>query len=198
MHHGSILYLHGGLNWEITNPVQKLNERIRLELKLFDDYVDYLTRHDVILPFSRMGQMMGAVQREVDHWESVSTVENGPQAPTTDHLSILKKFLGIGNWLSVHPEGPLWFRGYAQWSEKEGPARVEAVLKTHGVDHIVVGHTPMLATGIRTRFSGRIILIDTGLYTDFYSGGQPSALEIHDGEFHAIYLADRRELLPDS
>ncbi len=52
--------------------------------------------------------------------------------------------------------------------------------------------------GIRMRFGGRIILIDTGLNTDFYTGGQPSALEIRDGEFHAIYLTDKRKLLPDS
>ena len=53
--HGNILYLHGGLSEEITNPVAKLNERIRHELKLFDNYVDYLTRRDVILPFFRLG-----------------------------------------------------------------------------------------------------------------------------------------------
>ncbi len=195
--HGNILYLHGGLSEEITNPVAKLNERIRHELKLFDNYVDYLTRRDVILPFFRLEQMMGAVRQEAAYWESASSLGGGPRTPKPNHLNILQDFLEIGNWISMHPDGPLWFRGYAEWSEEEGPARIETVLKTYGVDHVVVGHTPMLKTGISTRFGGRIILIDTGLNTDFYSRGQPSALEIHNGEFHAVYLADRQELLPD-
>ena len=179
-------------------PIDAINKRIRLELKRFDDYVDYLTDHGVIRPFFRMEEMMSAVQEEVDHWKTVWLVENGPQGSKTNHLDILQAFLKAGNWLSIHPNGPLWFRGYAKWSEEEGPDRVETVLKTYGVDHIVVGHTVMLEIGIRMRFGGRIILIDTGLYTDFYPGGQPSALEIRDGEFHAIYLTDKRKLLPDS
>ncbi len=121
----------------------------------------------------------------------------GPQAPKTNHLDILKDFLEIGNWISIHPQGPLWYRGYAEWSEEEGLAHIEAILTRHGVDHIVVGHTPMLKTGIRPRFGARLFLIDTGLYTDYYPGGQPSALEIQNGEFHAIYLTEKRKLSPD-
>ena len=196
--HGKILYLHGGLSPDITMPVEKLNQRIRQELKAFDYYVDYFTSHEVILPFFRMEEMMAAVQKEVKHWGKLSPLETGLEAPKTNHLGILKEFLESGNWLSTHPKGPLWFRGYAHWSEEEGPARADAVLKTYGVDHIVVGHTLMLKTGIRSRFGGRVFLIDTGLFVDYYPGGRPSALEIHNGEFHAVYLTEKQKLLPDS
>ena len=40
------------LSPDITMPVEKLNQRIRQELKAFDYYVDYFTSHEVILPFS--------------------------------------------------------------------------------------------------------------------------------------------------
>ena len=194
--HGDILYLHGGLSPDLTNPVRELNRRIRFELKVFDDYVEYLTRHDVILPFFKMEEMVAAVQKEFDHWGGVSLLENGPSQP--NHLHVLEEFLKMRNWIMMHPQGPLWFRGYAKWSEQEGRDRVATVLKTHGVDRIVVGHTVMLDFGIRMRFGGRIILIDTGLYSDFFPGGKPSALEIHNGEFHAVYLNDKQKLLPGS
>ena len=194
--HQDILYLHGGLSPELTTPVQDLNKRIRFELKVFDDYVQYLTRHDVVLPFFRMHEMVAAAQKEFDHWESMSPLANGPSQ--ANHLGILKEFLQMGSWIMMHPQGPLWFRGYAKWSEEEGRDRVATVLENHGVDRIVVGHTVMLDSGIRMRFDGRIILIDTGLYTDYFPGGRPSALEIHNGEFHAVYLNDKKKLLPGS
>ncbi len=194
--HQDILYLHGGLSPELTNPVQDLNKRIRFELKVFDDYVQYLTRHDVVLPFFRMHEMVAAAQKEFDHWESMSPLANGPSQ--ANHLGILEEFLQMGSWIITHPQEPLWFRGYAKWSEEEGRDRVATVLETHGVDRIVVGHTLMPDAGIRMRFDGRIILIDTGLYTDFFPGGRPSALEIHNGEFHAVYLNDKQKLLPGS
>ena len=192
--HENILYLHGGLSPEMTKPVDAINKRIRLELTRFDDYVDYLTDHGVILPFFRMDEMTRAAGEEVAYWE---TRPNGHQAPKTNHLDTLNNFLRIHNWISNHPKGPLWYRGYAEWSEEEGPAHIETILTRHGVDHIVVGHTPMLETGIRSRFGARLFLIDTGLYTDYYPGGQPSALEIQNGEFHAIYLTEKRKLSPD-
>ena len=195
--HKKILYLHGGLAPELTTPIDAINSRIRLEFKRFDDFVDYLTDHGAILPFFRMEEMMSAVQEEVDHWKTVWLVENGHQGSKTNHLDILQEFLKIGNWISVHPRGPLWYRGYAEWSEEEGPAHVEAILSRYGVDHIVVGHTPMLEIGIRPRFGARIFLIDTGLYSDYYPGGQASALEIQNGAFHAIYLSEKRKLSPE-
>ena len=196
--HENILYLHGGLSPQLTTPVDTINERIRLDMTLFDDFVDYLTDHGVVLPFFRLDEMTRAAGKEVAYWETRSMQGNDPQAARTNHLNFLKDFLNIGNWISIHPKGPLWYRGYAEWSEKEGPAHIEAILTRHGVDHIVVGHTPMLKIGIQPRFGARLFLIDTGLYSDYYPGGQPSALEIRNGEFHAIYLTETRKLSSDT
>ena len=138
--HENILYLHGGLAPEMTIPIDAINERIRLDLTRFDDYVEYLTDHGVILPFFRVDEMTSAASAEVACWE---TRPNGPQIPQTKHLDILNNFFKMHNWISNHPKGPLWYRGYAEWSEKEGPAHIEAILTRHGVYHIVVGHTPM-------------------------------------------------------
>ncbi len=196
--HENILYLHGGLSPEMKMPVDAINQRIRLELTRFDDLVDDLTDHGVILPFFKMDEMTRAAREEVIYWETRSTQGNSPRPPKADHLDMLKDFLKSSrNWISTHPKGPLWYRGYAEWSQAEGPAHIEAILARHGVDNIVVGHTPMLKIGIQPRFGARLFLIDTGLYSDYYPGGQPSALEIQDGTFHAIYLTGKEQLSPD-
>ena len=66
---------------ELTTPVDAINKRIRLELKLFDDYVEHLTDHGVILPFLRMDEMISAAREEVAYWKTLSMHGNGPEAP---------------------------------------------------------------------------------------------------------------------
>ena len=39
------------------------------------------------------------------------------------------EFLRHEDWLSVRADGPLWFRGYDQWSEEEGAPQVSKVLE---------------------------------------------------------------------
>jgi len=94
------------------------------------------------------------------------------------------------SWMQLSSDGPLWFRGYAHWSEEEGQVLVDDIVKAWNVNHIVVGHTPTRSGRIQDRFGNRVFLIDTGMVYGRYSGtnGQPSALEIKNGEFTAIYL----------
>jgi hypothetical protein len=88
----------------------------------------------------------------------------------------------------------LWYRGLATMAEDQQPA-VDALLRRHGARRIVLGHTPQLPAGrIRTRFGGLVTLIDTGMLTSYFKGGQPSALEILDGKLTAIYLSGREPL----
>jgi hypothetical protein len=108
--------------------------------------------------------------------------------------TFLKEFLSFGSWLSTHPDGPLWFRGFADWSEEEGAQQLPQLLKAYKVKRFVVGHTPQLPVRIQMRFQGKIFLIDTGMLSSYYQGGGASALELRDGRVAAIY-PDRREEL---
>jgi len=61
----------------------------------------------------------------------------------------------------------------------------------------VVGHTVQKVAHIRSRFGGRVFLIDTGMVASSAHAGAASALEIRDAEkFTAVYL-DGQELLLD-
>ena len=106
-------------------------------------------------------------------------------------------FLKYGEWLSVKPDGPLWFRGYDQWSDAEGTAQIDKVLDAYKVAHIVVGHTVQRSGRIRPRFGDKVFLIDTGMLSSYYPGGRASALEIcGDTRFTAKYM-DQQVVLID-
>jgi len=95
--------------------------------------------------------------------------------------------------LSSSETGPLWDRSLAGEPEADYAPVVAAMLSGLGARAIVVGHTPVVGEGIVTRFGGRAVLIDTGMLGgESFPGGEPSALEIVNGRFTAVYL-DRRE-----
>ena len=110
----------------------------------------------------------------------------------------IQEFLRQEDWFSVRVDGPLWFRGYDQWSEEEGAPQVSKILEAYKATHIVVGHTVQKGGRIRPRFGNKVFLIDTGMLSSYYPGGRASALEIcGDAKFIAVYL-DQQVVLLDS
>ena len=108
------------------------------------------------------------------------------------------QFLGYGDWLSVRPDCPLWFRGYDHWPDEEGAAQLGKVLEAYDASHIAVGHTVQKGGRIRPRFDGKVFLIDTGMLSSYYPGGRASALEIcGDKKFTAVYM-DQQVVLLDT
>jgi hypothetical protein len=190
---GGSIFLHGGIHPDLAKvSVDKINDRIRDEIKAFDDAKQYLQDQEVILPFFNLQEVTAAVQAEIIA-ERKSRVPSNAQKQAR-----LADFLGYGNWLSVSPDGPLWFRGYDQWTDDEGSAKMDKLLKAYDVQHIVVGHTVQKGGRVRPRFSGKAILIDTGMLASYYIGGRASALAIcGDVQFTAEYM-DQQTVLFDS
>ena len=44
----------------------------------------------------------------------------------------LVRLLGFDKWLCMRDDGPLWFRGYDQWSEEEGYPKLERLYCCRG------------------------------------------------------------------
>jgi hypothetical protein len=107
----------------------------------------------------------------------------------------LQDFSKLPGGMALANDGPLWYRGYAELSErKKGYAdHLDKVLQTHGVRHIVVGHTPAVA--ILPRFGGRVILIDVGLSQ--YYGGPPAFLLVEKEKYYAVHRGQRFNLPVD-
>ncbi len=190
---GREIFLHGGIHPDLAKmKVDALNRRIRDEIEEFDAVKQYLQDEGVILPFFNMQEITYAAQAEV-------IAERKSRVPANqERQAKILEFLKYEEWLSVKPDGPLWFRGYDQWGDAEGTAQIDKVLDAYKVAHIVVGHTVQRSGRIRPRFGDKVLLIDTGMLSSYYPGGRASALEIcGDSRFTAKYM-DQQVVLIDS
>ena len=180
---GEVIFLHGGIHPNLAHlKLDTINSHIRDEIKAFDSAKQGLVDQKVILPFFTLQEISAVVQAEL-------TAERKSLVPSDQQKQArLVGFLGYGDWLSVRVDGPLWFRGYDQWSEEEGAAQIGKVLESYNAKRIVVGHTVQKGGRMRPRFGNRVFLIDTGMLSSYYPGGRPSALEIQgDAKFTAEY-----------
>jgi Calcineurin-like phosphoesterase len=185
-----VIFLHGGISPSVASmKLNAINSRIRDEISAFDSYKQYMLDERLILPFFNLQEITAVAQAEI-------TAELKSRVPSNPELQArLSEFLKLGGWLSVAVDGPLWFRGYDHWSDEEGNAELDKILKSFKADHLVTGHTPQKGGRIRPRFGGKVFLIDTGMLNTYYHGGRASALEIqnHD-KFTAEYM-DQQDVL---
>jgi len=115
--------------------------------------------------------------------------------PDAEYHNKLVRILNFSTWLCMRDDGPLWFRGYDGWSEEEGEQQIPKILAAYNAGHIVVAHTVQKAKHIRSRFGGKVFLIDTGMLSAYWPGGRASALEIDkDGKVSAQYLEGQEVL----
>jgi hypothetical protein len=190
---GGVIFLHGGIHPDLAKmKLDAINAQIRDEIKTFDATKQYLQDEKIILPFFNLQEITAVVQAEL-------AAERKSRMPSDQQRQAgLIQFLGYGEWLSVKVDGPLWFRGYDQWSEEEGTAHMGKLLEAFKATHIVVGHTVQKGGRIRPRFGDRVFLIDTGMLSSYFPGGQASAMEIcGDAKFTAQYM-DHQVVLLDS
>ncbi len=179
-----VLFIHGGIGPELAGmTVDEINLRAAEEFEVYDRTRAYMIRH-TMMPSTLGLDAMRVVAQKMD-----------PPDPSLAALA------DADSWLILSGEGPLWFRGSASWNEDEHGAEMNALLGGVGVSYVVGGHTPQSPSRIQTRFNGRVFLIDTGMLSSHYEGGQPSALVIEDDTFTAIYLDDSevletRQVLP--
>jgi hypothetical protein len=198
---GDTVFLHGGLHPDrAPRKLEDINTQVRAELKRFDAYRSLMADRKLILPFFTLSEVLSAAQVEAGagglRTETAGEIagpgESGP-LDTPDPLA-LGGLLRIDTWALADVDGPLWFRGFATWSEAEGASQVTNLLRRYSMAHFVVGHSIPSTMRITPRFSAGVFLIDTGMLSSFYPGGRASALEIRDGRFTAIYAGERTTL----
>jgi len=189
---GGTIFLHGGIHPNLVSlPLEQINSQVQQEIEEFDKTRQYLVSRKMILPFFTIQEIAVAAQAEL--------AERASETPSDaeDHASLVR-LLGFDNWLCMRDDGPLWFRGYDQWNEEEASLQIGKILAAYDAEHIVVGHTVQKAAHIRSRFEGRVFLIDTGMLSEYWKGGRASALDIRaGGKFTAVYLDGQEVLLEE-
>jgi hypothetical protein len=189
---GDTLFMHAGINPGRTAPksIAEVIDRAREEIRRLDAYRERLARRKVALRSFTLQQILDVSIAELRHATSALTAAkaDGQPPPPLDYATLreAQDLMTVGNWSVLDPEGPLWFRGYAQWEEADGSARVFSFLDSLKLGRVVVGHTVTPDRRITPRFGGRVVLIDTGMLTRAYNG-TPSALEIVGSALKAIY-----------
>jgi hypothetical protein len=180
---GDTLFAHGGISAPVAalQPNQ-VNARVAEEFRVFDRACEELQARDEMLPFFTLAEII----------ERATVVANAV-APGGDQDAAFPAIVALrqhAGWLIVHKDGPLWFRGYAEWSDAEGEAYVTDILQRQGASRVVVGHSPQIGQ-IAMRWNGRVFLIDTGMLQGYVKGGRGSALEIDGAQITAIYRGSR-------
>jgi hypothetical protein len=189
---GGVIFLHGGIHPNLTSlKLEQINSQVHEEIEEFDKTKQYLISRKLMLPFFTIQEISVAAQAQL------MADRDTEMQPKAEYQAMLVRLLGFGNWLCMRDDGPLWFRGYDQWSEEEG-TQIEKVLVAYDAKHLVVGHTVQKTAHIRSRFGGKVFLIDTGMLSTYWRGGRASALEIRAGRtFNAEYLDGQEPMFPE-
>ena len=187
---GGAVFLHGGISPNSSSlSLEQMNSQVREEIENFDKTMQDLVSRKVILPFFTIREIAVALQGELLEQSAAST------PPDAAYHDKLVRILNFNTWLCVRDDGPLWFRGYDGWSDEEGEQQISKIMAAYNASHIVVGHTVQKARRIRSRFGGKVFLIDTGMLSAYWPGGRASALEIDkDGKVSAQYLEGQEVL----
>ncbi len=192
---GETLFLHAGISPALAElSIDEINARVRDEIRAFDQSFQYLVSRGMALPFFTLQELLEAAREALEVLNGTTDPEKRDSEEQRD-VQVMGGLLSLGGWLTIHPEGVLWYRGYNNWSDEEGAVQIEQLLERYDVEHIVVGHTPQLPAQIRVRFGGSLYLADTGMLSSYYRGGRASMLEIRGDVFRAIYLDEGARLI---
>ncbi len=191
---GKVVFLHGGISPSLLSwSPERINERTWLEIEELDACRAELRKNRVIHESSEPIEMVREGLAELEAMrEKIKKVPEPVARQLRSSIEVLSPCVGYQDWFLIKEESPLWFRGFARWTEQEGGEWIAGMLAALDAEHFVVGHTPRADGRIEARFGGQVFVIDTGMLASVYPGGRPSALEIVDGRFTAFYLDGRR------
>ncbi len=174
------LFMHGGLSPRFGGvPFRELRDRCRHDLHEYFKIVDGLRDLGVYKP--ALGDWV--LQDMLDSERRLG-IEDPQLRALADRMEVVK-------------DGPIfasdsvvWYRGMAEEPVRKLERFVTETLKRQDVDRVVIGHTQPWEKSIRSRFGGRVVLIDTGMNQRVYHGS-PEALEIRAGKSPGVLKLGR-------
>jgi len=199
---GGSIFMHAGIPPAgAPEKIDDLNNKLRDEVRRMDRFVQRLVDRKLALPFFTLQEIVQVAILEVTAANTLLTeARDSGKEPDRSLLDLplltdAQEILKVDNWLSLDPEGSLWYRGLSNVPDDPTGAPFLALLTRYGAQRFVTGHTPTNDRRIAVRFGGHAVLIDTGMNTAFYKG-HASALEINGDKLTAIYEDGRVQLWP--
>lgn len=183
------LFMHAGISpAESTRSINDLNSRAKRELEQWDAGVRLLQKLKLVPASPEFQQVVEAARAEIERLNALAAEGKvPPDAPQV--AAALLPLANVGESSLYAAEGPLWFRGYATWTDEEGAPQMAALLKRYRARRMVSGHTVQRDGRITERFGGTMFLIDTGMLgKPYFPSGRPSALVIENDTPRPLYL----------
>ncbi len=183
---GDTLFLHGGLApAHLRSSAESINGDVRAEIERLDSIRRKLIDAKVALPFFDRSEMIVALRDTVE--AGAKRANRGDANPAL--AAMLEELESHAvNGLLFHPEGPFWYRGYANLDDAELAPIVTATLGSWGVRRIVAGHNTSPRGRVESRLNASLLMIDTGLLGgEHYPTGRPAALELTGERVSAVY-----------
>lgn len=191
------IFMHAGISPALAPlKLDDLNVRVRDEVRRLDRFVDRLVDAGLATRTFTLQEIIAVAQNEIVQANAViAAAQAEGKQPERGRLNVpllmeAQEILKIDGWVSVNPDGALWYRGLATEPDDPTGGPFTAVLAKYGAKRFVTGHTPQQNRSINTRFGGRAVLIDTGMLASHYKG-RPAALEIAGDRLTAIYETER-------
>ena len=197
---GGTAFMHAGVRADMAPTFDDINRTATREIAAWDDTKALMVKAQIVPAFCTLPEAVEAAVAELQR--IAAALQANPNVQPGDHVTRefvekLQALLAVGKSSLFEPEGPLWFRGFALWPENQETidTQLTPVLTKYGVERFVTGHTPSSTGRIVSRFSNRLILIDTGMLTTFFKNGRASALELQNGRITAIYTDTRTPIV---
>lgn len=153
-------FVHAGLSPLVTElGMQGVNGGLMTELKTYVTQAEVLFEQQLLLPTDNF----------YDHPNLLDGFEItlATNEATRNAVSAVLQF----NDSEIHGiNGPLWYRGNIYCNPIIENDRLDAALATVGAKRVVIGHTPTQGREILQRLDGRVIEIDTGMFSGYYRG----------------------------
>jgi len=187
------IFMHAGISpASAPAKIEDLNVQVKDEIRRLDQFLDRLINLKLATRDFTLQEILQVASGEIGLANArIATAKQEGTEVDRDKLNIpllmeAQEIMKIDTWLSINPEGALWYRGLA--TERDDPAGgpFAALLAKYGAKRFVTGHTPQQSRSITVRYGGRAILIDTGMLTSYYRG-RASALEITGDKLTAFY-----------
>jgi len=197
---GGTAFMHAGVRADMAATFDDINRTATREIAAWDDTKALMVKAQIVPAFCTLPEAVEAAVAELQR--IAAALQANPNVQPGDHVSRefvekLQALLAVGKSSLFEPEGPLWFRGFALWPENQETidTQLTPILTKYGVERFVTGHTPSSTGRIVSRFSNRLILIDTGMLATFFKNGRASALELQNGRITAIYTDTRTPIV---
>jgi hypothetical protein len=197
---GGTAFMHAGVRADMAATFEEINRTATREIAAWDDTKALMVKAQIVPAFCTLPEAVEAAVAELQRIAAALQANPGVQPGdhvTREFVEKLQALLAVGKSSLFEPEGPLWFRGFATWPENQETidTQLTPILTKYGVERFVTGHTPSSTGRIVSRFSNRLILIDTGMLSTYFKNGRASALELQNGRITAIYTDARTPIV---